>query len=248
MVFYMYYQMLYEAIQRTPRITNDITNVYSKKVRFLIDMHQIWIKPCSIKKSGWYAGSYRMTTEDVEKIIKEWPEEWQNIEVKSDDDTKSEKDSEELAPNPEKGKEKMGDKRKPGAMTLAPRKNIRLLEEPATLHLQPEEVEGLAARIQERIDQPITKIVTAQTAMRSVFEAQFVELRSMVEKSARSSLTMPSRLESGALHPKTSKVSKSRIVQIQPMTMSLPTGVEVVDAGPMEIDLVHVPLKTLNLV
>ena len=30
--------------------------------------------------------------------------------------------------------------------------------------------------------------------------------------------------------------------------ISLPTGVEVADIGPIEIDLVHVPLKTLNLV
>lgn len=112
MVFYMYYQMLCEAIQRTPRITNDVTDVYSKKVRFLVDMHQIWIKPRSIKKSGWYVGLYCMTVEDIEKIIKEWPEKWQNIEAKGDDDTKSEKGSEEPPPDPEKGKEKLGDKKK----------------------------------------------------------------------------------------------------------------------------------------
>ena len=82
-------------------------------------------------------------------------------------------------------------------MKLAPRKKLKLLEEPATLHLAPEEVEGLAARIQEKIDQPITKMVTAQTTMRSIFEAQFAKLRSMVEKAAQSSLTTPSRLESG---------------------------------------------------
>ena len=76
MVFYTYYQMLCEAIQRTPHITNDITDVYSKKVRILADMHQIWIKPRGIKKSGWYVGPYHMTAEDVEQIIKEWPEEW----------------------------------------------------------------------------------------------------------------------------------------------------------------------------
>lgn len=155
-----------------------------------------------------------MTVEDVEKIIKEWPEEWQNIEVKGDDDTESEKDSEEPPPDPEKGKEKLGDKKKPGATKLAPRKKLRLLEEPTTLHLALEEVEGLAARIQERIDQPITKMVTAQTAMRSVFKAQFVELRSMVEKVVRSFLTTPSRSESGASCPETSKAGKSRIVQI----------------------------------
>jgi len=85
--------MLCEAIQRTPCITNDITDVYSKKVQFLADMYQIWIKSRGIKKFGWYASSYHMTAEDVEKIIKEWPEEWQNIEVKDDDDTESEKDS-----------------------------------------------------------------------------------------------------------------------------------------------------------
>ena len=141
MVFYTYYQMLYEAIQRTPRITNDITDVYSKKVRFLADMHQKWIKPRGIKKSGWYAGSYRMTAEDIKQIIKEWLEEWQNIELRDDDDTESEKDSEEP-----------GDKRKPGATKLAPRKMLRLSEEPAALHLAPEDVEGLVACIQERIN------------------------------------------------------------------------------------------------
>ena len=240
--------MLCEAIHRTPRIINGITDVYSKKVWFLMDMHQIWIKPHGIKKSGWYVGSYRMTVEDVEQIIKEWPKEWQNIEVKSDDDTESEKDSEEPPPDPEKGKEKLGDKRMPGTTKLAPRKKLRLLEEPAALHLVLEEVEGLIARIQERIDQPITKMLTTQTAIRSVFEAQFAELRSMVEKVAQSSLTTPSRSESGTSHPKTSKAGKSRIVQIHPMMISLPTRVEVADLGPIEIDLARVPLKTLNLV
>ena len=69
-------------------------------------------------------------------------------------------------------------------MKLAPRKKLKLLEEPAALHLAPEEVEGLAARIQEKIDQPITKMVTVQTTMRSEFEAQFTELRSIVQKVA----------------------------------------------------------------
>ena len=63
--------MLCEAIQKTPHITNEVTYASSEKVQFLTDMHRIWIKPRGIKKSGWYAGPYRMTTEDVEKIIKE---------------------------------------------------------------------------------------------------------------------------------------------------------------------------------
>lgn len=70
----------------------------------------------------------------------------------------------------------------------------------------------------------------------------------MVEKETRSSLTMPSRSESGASCPETSKVGKSRIVQIQPTMISLPTGVEVANVGPIEIDLARVPLKTLNLI
>ena len=70
----------------------------------------------------------------------------------------------------------------------------------------------------------------------------------MVEKAVRSSLTMPSRSESGASHPETSKAGKSRIVQIQPTMISLPTGVEVADVGPIEIDLARVPLEILNLV
>ena len=93
-----------------------------------------------------------MTTEDVEQIIKDWPQEWQNIEAKGDDDIESEKDFEEPPPDPEKGKEKLGDKRKPSATKLAPRKKLKLLEDPMALHLTPEEVEGLAAHIQEKID------------------------------------------------------------------------------------------------
>ena len=77
-----------------------------------------------------------MTAEDMEQIIKEWTKEWQNIEVKDDDDTESKKDSEEPPPDLEKGKEKSGDKRKPGATKLVPRKNLRLSEEPAALHLR----------------------------------------------------------------------------------------------------------------
>lgn len=248
MVFYMYYQMLCEAIQKMPRITNEVTDAYSKKIRFLADMHQIWIKLRGIKKSGWYAGPYCMTTEDVEQIIREWPQEWKNVESKGDDDTESEKDPEEPPVDLEKGKEKLGEKRKPSATKLTPRKNLKLIEEPTALQLALEEVEGLAARIQEKIDQPITKMVTAQTSMRSKFKAQFVELRSIVQKAVQSSLTTPSRAESGVSHLETSKEGKTKIVMIQPTMISLPTGVEVVDVGPIEIDLARIPLKTLNLV
>ena len=91
-------------------------------------------------------------------------------------------------------------------------------------------------------------MVTAQTMMRSVFEAQFTEPRSMVEKVAQSSLTTPSRSESGISHPETLKLGKTRIVKIQPTMISLPTGVEVADIGPIEIDLACIPLKPLNLI
>ena len=45
-----------------------------------------------------------------------------------------------------------------------------------------------------------------------------------------------------------SKAGKTRIVKIQPTMISLPTGVEVADVGPIEIDLARIPLKTFNLV
>ena len=69
----------------------------------------------------------------------------------------------------------------------------------------------------------------------------------MVEKAVQSSLTTPSRLESGVSRPKASKPGKTRIVKIQQTMISLPTGVKVADIGPIEIDLGHIPLKTLNL-
>ena len=70
----------------------------------------------------------------------------------------------------------------------------------------------------------------------------------MVKKAAQSSLTTPSRSKSGISRPETSKAGKTRIVKIQPTIISLPTGVKVVDVGPIEIDLARIPLKTLNLV
>ena len=147
-----------------------------------------------------------------------------------------------------KAKKSWEKKRKPSATKFTPRKKLKLLEEPAALHLAPEEVEGLADPIQEKIDQPITKMVTAQTAMRSEFEAQFAELRSMVEKAAQSSLTTPNKSESGVSRPETSKPGKTRIVKIQLTMISLPIGVKVADVGPIKIDLMCIPPKTLNLV
>ena len=78
--------------------------MYKKGIRFMVDMHRIYIKPGGVKEKDWYIGAYRMEQQDVEEIIKEWSKEWKNSTVDiSDCDEEKEK---------EKGKEKIGEKKK----------------------------------------------------------------------------------------------------------------------------------------
>ena len=83
-----------------PRITKQVTDMYIKRIRFVVDMHRIYIKPHGIKNVDYHIGTYHMDPEDIDEIIKDKPEKWKSFTVdlsNSDEELPKEKD---------KGKEK----------------------------------------------------------------------------------------------------------------------------------------------
>ena len=105
LVFYTCSQQLCTLIADKLRITKQVTNMYIKRIRFVADMHRIYIKLCKIKKVDWHTGEYRMEPEDIDEIIKDWTEEWKSFTVDlSDLDEEPPKDK-------DKGKEKLGEKK-----------------------------------------------------------------------------------------------------------------------------------------
>ena len=80
--------------------------MYIQRIRFVADIHRIYIKSCGVKGKDWYTGAYRMDQEDIEQIVKEWSKEWKNsIENISDSD------DEDMAKDKDRGKEKVGEKK-----------------------------------------------------------------------------------------------------------------------------------------
>jgi hypothetical protein len=68
-------------------------------------MNIIYIKLRGVKNGDWHTRAYHMELEDIEEIIKDWPEEWKSSTVEltnSDEDPPKEK---------EKGKDKIGEKK-----------------------------------------------------------------------------------------------------------------------------------------
>lgn len=67
--------------------------MYIKGIRFIADMHRIYIKTWGINGTDWHTGAYWMEQEDVEQIVKEWLKEWKNSIVDvSDSDEEKEKE------------------------------------------------------------------------------------------------------------------------------------------------------------
>jgi hypothetical protein len=109
-VFYTYYQQLCTLIASRPIIIKEVPDMYKKGIRFMADMHRIYIKPRGVKEKDWYTGAYWMERQDVEEIIKEWSEEWRNsiVDISDSDEEKEKEEEKEKG----KGKEKIGEKKK----------------------------------------------------------------------------------------------------------------------------------------
>jgi len=57
-------------IASRPKITKEVTYKYIKGIRFMADMHRIYIKSRYVKGIDWHTGAYHMEQEDVENIVK----------------------------------------------------------------------------------------------------------------------------------------------------------------------------------
>ena len=76
MVFYYYYDQLCKAINSSPCVTCEVTNAYGKIVRFVVDSHHIYLQPHAQEGGNRHIGYYRITSEDVEQVIKDQLELW----------------------------------------------------------------------------------------------------------------------------------------------------------------------------
>ena len=109
-----------------------------------------------------------MEQQDVEKIIKEWSEEWRNSTVDiSDSNEEKEKEKEK-----EKGKEKIGEKKKKEhirekqkASQEEPkshkRQNMRAHKPPIDAQLGSTDYEGIASYMNETLEGSMTAIVSS---------------------------------------------------------------------------------------
>ena len=75
-VLYEYYKLLKRVIQETPWINTETVDMYDNQLDFIADMHTIYLRPKGLRTDNWAIGSFRMITQDVEDVIKEFDEEW----------------------------------------------------------------------------------------------------------------------------------------------------------------------------
>ena len=69
-------------------ITKEVIDTYKKGIRFMEDIHRIYIRSRGVKGQDWYPRAYWMEQQDIGEIIKEWSEEWKNptIDIRDSDE------------------------------------------------------------------------------------------------------------------------------------------------------------------
>ena len=111
--------MLLEAIESTPRLTTEVVDLYHSRLEYTVDRHTIYLRPQGFKKHNeWAIGLYRMTAQEVEDVIKSFDDDMK----KAYEDATSgivPVDTAPLDPK-DKGKEKVGFKRKDAKGHSAP--------------------------------------------------------------------------------------------------------------------------------
>ena len=73
-VFYEYYKMLKKIIQESPRISTETVDIYDNRLNFMAESHRIYLRPKGFRTDNWAIGSFRMTAQDVEDVIKAFDE------------------------------------------------------------------------------------------------------------------------------------------------------------------------------
>jgi hypothetical protein len=72
-VFHRYYQQLKVVIEAFPQMTHCTLHQYRPIAKFLIDPHFIYITTRRDEQEEELQSYYKLTDEDMEQIIKEWP-------------------------------------------------------------------------------------------------------------------------------------------------------------------------------
>ena len=73
-VFYEYYKLLKRVIQETPRISTEIVDMNDNRLDFMANNHTIYLRPKGSRMDNWENGSFRMTAQDIEYVIKDFDE------------------------------------------------------------------------------------------------------------------------------------------------------------------------------
>jgi hypothetical protein len=99
---------LCKAINSSPCVTREETDAYGKIIQFVADQHHIYLQPNAQEGSDKHIGYYRMTSEDVEQVIKDQSELWVENPEKPKDKGKGKetKIASQTRKDPEKEKEK----------------------------------------------------------------------------------------------------------------------------------------------
>lgn len=217
------------------------------------DMHRIYIKPWGIKEKDWYTRAYRMEQQDIEEIIKEWPEEWKNPAIDlsdSDDDqeqeTKKEKEKEKIGEK--KKKEHTGEKRKASQEESMPRKRQKRKAHklPTDARLGSVDYDNIATYVQDTLEGSMTAIVSLQTEMKSVLDMEIAELKTLLEQTTQI-LTATTRT-SGTPWGGSIAQGRTRFFCILPTIVRLPLGSPIEQIGFIKVDLAGIPTDALQMV
>ena len=69
--YYYYYNQLCKAINICPHVTHEVTDTYGKIMHFAADWHHIYLQPHAQQEGNMHIGDYKITQEDIEKVIKD---------------------------------------------------------------------------------------------------------------------------------------------------------------------------------
>lgn len=188
MVFYYYYDQLCKAINSSPHVTREVTDTYSKLMRFAADRHHIYLQPRAQQGGDRHISYYWMTQEDIEKVIKDQLEIWVEKPEKEKEKEKEKGKGKEKETAPEKEKDKGKETEKvlekdkeekdkskapinekwPSTIDIgsSPRKKRKSSKPTYQAILHDDKFESIADRVYDTISTLITAITTAQEALK----------------------------------------------------------------------------------
>ena len=77
--FWVYWEALQVAAVRVPHLSNYATAKYQRLIQFTIGPHSIYIQARWDLNKQWLPLAYKVTDEELDALIQEWPAEWCNL-------------------------------------------------------------------------------------------------------------------------------------------------------------------------